>query len=83
MMRKQTTADKLKKLQENGRNNEIIIAPGPVQKQLSAHEQRKLMREAAEAQNSNEPREITLLGSKLQNPKPAKRNLKRTTSSIM
>ncbi|MCH3959630.1 MAG: SpoIVB peptidase S55 domain protein [Selenomonas sp.] len=66
---KQTTADKLKKLQENGRNNEIIIAPGPVQKQLSAHEQRKLMREAAEAQGSDAPREITLLDSKAAKPK--------------
>jgi hypothetical protein len=61
---KQTTADKLKKLQENGRNNEIIIAPGPVQKQLSAHEQRKLMREAAEAQSNSGQHEITLLGGK-------------------
>ena len=61
---KQTTEDRLKKLQENGRNNEIIIAPGPAQKQLTAHEQRKLMQQAADEQSSNGARQITLLDGK-------------------
>lgn len=42
---KQTaTADKLKKLQENGRNNEIIITPG-VQQMLSPQQQQKILQE--------------------------------------
>ena len=32
---KQTTEDKLNKLEKSGRNNEIVIAPGPVQKPVS------------------------------------------------
>ncbi len=40
-----TTADKLKKLQENGRNNEIIITPG-VQQPLSPQQQQKILQEA-------------------------------------
>lgn len=59
---KQTTADRLRKLQESGRNNEIVIAPGPVQKPLSAREQRKIAQEAAAAQQTD-GRAITLLGS--------------------
>lgn len=58
---KQTTADRLRKLQESGRNNEIVIAPGPVQKPLSAREQRKIAQEAAAAQQTD-GRAITLLG---------------------
>lgn len=60
---KQTTADRLRKLQESGRNNEIVIAPGPVQKPLSAHEQRKIAQEAAATQQTD-ARSITLLGEK-------------------
>ena len=59
---KQTTADRLRKLQESGRNNEIVIAPGPVQKPLSAREQRKIAQEAAAAQQTD-GRAITLLGA--------------------
>ena len=59
---KQTTADRLRKLQESGRNNEIVIAPGPVQKPLSAREQRKIAQEAAAAQQTD-VRAITLLGA--------------------
>lgn len=59
---KQTTADRLRKLQESGRNNEIVIAPGPVQKPLSAREQRKIAQEAAAAQQTD-ARAITLLGA--------------------
>ena len=59
---KQTTADRLRKLQESGRNNEIVIAPGPVQKALSAREQRKIAQEAAAAQQTD-GRAITLLGA--------------------
>lgn len=58
---KLTAADRLKKLQESGRNNEIIIAPGPVQKQLSAHEQRRLARE--QARRKAVSRKVTLLGA--------------------
>ena len=60
---KQTTADRLRKLQESGRNNEIVIAPGPVQKPLSAREQRKIAQEAAATQQTD-ARSITLLGEK-------------------
>ena len=59
---KQTTADRVRKLQESGRNNEIVIAPGPVQKPLSAREQRKIAQEAAAAQQTD-GRAITLLGA--------------------
>ncbi|MCI6100651.1 MAG: SpoIVB peptidase S55 domain protein [Selenomonas sp.] len=45
----QTTADRLKSLAETGRNNEIIIAPGASAQPLSAREQKRLMRETAEA----------------------------------
>ena len=58
---KLTAADRLKKLQESGRNNEIIIAPGPVQKQLSAHEQRRLAQEQARRKAAS--RKVTLLGA--------------------
>ena len=60
---KQTTAARLKKLQDTGRNNEIVIAPGPVQQPVSAHEQRKVAREMAAAQKAG-AKEITLLDSK-------------------
>lgn len=45
---KLTTADKLKKLQDSGRNNEIIIAPAQLAKTLSAAEQRRISRETQE-----------------------------------
>ena len=40
---KQTTEDKLKNLQETGRNNEVIIAPSQVQKPVSASAQRRAL----------------------------------------
>ena len=40
---KQTTEDKLKNLQETGRNNEVIIAPSQVQKPVSAGAQRRAL----------------------------------------
>lgn len=58
---KLTAADRLKKLQESGRNNEIIIAPGPVQKQLSAHEQRRLAQDQARRKAAS--RKVKLLGA--------------------
>ena len=40
---KQTTEDKLKNLQETGRNNEVVIAPSQVQKPVSASTQRRAL----------------------------------------
>ena len=42
---KQTTEDKLKSLQETGRNNEVIIAPSQVQKPVAASAQRRALQE--------------------------------------
>lgn len=58
---KQTTADKLKKLQESGRNNEIIISPSQVQKQLTPREQRRILRETRERMKNKEHK-VDLLG---------------------
>ena len=58
---KQTTADKLKKLQESGRNNEIIISPSQVQKQLTPREQRRILRETRE-RLKNKEHKVDLLG---------------------
>lgn len=65
---KQTTADKLKKLQESGRNNEIIIAPQS--KQLSEKEQRRILREAEKiaAAKKKEPHKAKLLDSDKKKP---------------
>ena len=45
----QTTTDKLRSLAETGRNNEIIIAPGAAAQPLSEREQKRVLRETAEA----------------------------------
>lgn len=65
---KQTTADKLKKLQESGRNNEIIIAPQS--KQLSEKEQRRILREAEKiaAAKKKAPHKAKLLDSDKKKP---------------
>ena len=60
---KQTTADKLKKLQESGRNNEIIISPSQVQKQLTPREQRRILRETQERMKNKEHK-VDLLGER-------------------
>ena len=60
---KLTTADKLKKLQDDGRNNEIIIAPAQLQKPASAAEQRRVSREQREAAK-NRQHKVELLGDK-------------------
>jgi len=46
---KQTTEDRLKKLEKSGKNNEIVIAPGPVQKPAS----KEAVREAQQAALQN------------------------------
>ena len=58
---KQTTADKLKKLQESGRNNEIIISPSPTQKALTPREQRRILRETKE-RLKHKAHKVDLLG---------------------
>lgn len=58
---KLTTADKLKKLQDGGRNNEVIIAPA--QKVLSADEQRRILRETQE-NSKNKQHKVELLKDK-------------------
>lgn len=65
---KQTTADKLQKLQESGRNNEIVIAPQS--KQLSEKEQRRILREAEKiaAAKKNAPHKAKLLDSDKKKP---------------
>ncbi|SFT78485.1 SpoIVB peptidase S55 [Selenomonas sp. GACV-9] len=65
---KQTTEDKLRKLQESGRNNEVIIAPSQMQKQVSPSAQRRAIREA-----QNKAHKVDLLGTQGKD-KPGKTN---------
>ena len=59
-----TTEESLNTLLNSGRNNEIIIAPGPVTDVQSEREQKKAIRDAIQASKEISNHKVSLLGDK-------------------
>ena len=84
--KKKTTADKLKEFQKTGRNNEIIIAPGPAP-EMTPKQKREAVRAAKRAAAENlakartQSRKVNLLG--VNTKKPQSGETKFTTKYII
>ena len=84
--KKKTTADKLKEFQQTGRNNEIIIAPGPAP-EMTPKQKREAVRAAKRAAAENlakakaQSRKVNLLG--VNTKKPQNGETKFTTKYII
>lgn len=66
-----STSEKLEKLMDTSRNNEIIIAPGAAQQPLSEKEQQRILKEASEAAKKKEAQEhkVEFLKEEVKHPK--------------